>query len=95
MSSSVSPHVHIFKCLASQLATPSDSFSPCPSVPGSLRESRYCVRHVVCRAQEHGYCEGGQHLRPTRYKTSRFDTSVFFLQNKAAQRKWPVTDEVG
>jgi len=36
--------------------------------------------------------EGSQHVRATRYKTSRFDTSIFILQNAAARSEWPVTE---
>jgi hypothetical protein len=40
------------------------------------------------------YVEGSQHVRTTRYKTSRFDSSIFVLQNDAAARKWPCTKAV-
>ena len=60
----------------------------------ALKSSPYCVKHLRFKAQDHGYCEGSQHLRPTRYKTSRFDSSLFVLQNEAARRTWPVTSEV-
>ena len=33
-------------------------------------------------------------MRATRYKTSRFDPSIFVLQNDAAARKWPCTKAV-
>ncbi|GAB5034068.1 phosphorylated ctd-interacting factor 1 [Nannochloropsis oceanica] len=58
-----------------------------------LRESPFCVRHVLLRAQSHGYVEGSQHKLPTRFKTSYFDTSVFVLQNGAGREAWPVTEE--
>lgn len=60
-----------------------------------LRESRFCARHVLLPALQHGYVEGNQQRLPTRWKTSGFDTSVFVLQNAAARVKWPVSDEVG
>ena len=44
-----------------------------------------CTRHIVLRAKEHGYVEGAQHLRPTRYKRSLYDTSVILLQSKKAK----------
>lgn len=48
-------------------------------------ESAACTRHILLRAREHGYVEGAQHLRPTRYKRSLYDTSVILLQSKIAQ----------
>jgi hypothetical protein len=59
-----------------------------------LRESPFCVRHVLLQAQQHGYVEGSQHKLPTRFKTSYFDTSVFVLQNEEGREAWPVTEEV-
>ena len=38
-------------------------------------------------AREHGYVEGGQHLRPTRFKESQFRTSVIVLR-----REWTGAD---
>ncbi|KAL7540435.1 hypothetical protein ACHAWF_006678 [Thalassiosira exigua] len=46
-----------------------------------LVESPYRASHLVLPAREHGYVEGGQHLRPTRYKESRYDTSVIVLRS--------------
>ena len=60
----------------------------------ALRHSPFLTKHLRFKAQEHGYCEGSQHLRPTRYKTSRFDSSLFVLQNEAARTKWPLTSDV-
>lgn len=48
-------------------------------------KSRFCTHHILLRAKEHGYVEGAQHLRPTRYKRSLYDTSVIILQSKKAQ----------
>ena len=59
-----------------------------------LLSSEFCAKHVVLNAKDHGYIEGNQQRLPTRWKTSQFDTSVFFLQNEAARETWPVTDEV-
>ena len=42
---------------------------------------------------DHGYCEGRQHLRKTRFRIASFDTSVFFLQNDPGADAWPVTPE--
>ena len=43
----------------------------------------HCVQHVHLLAREHGYIEGAQHLRPTKYKQSAYETSVIILQSKA------------
>ena len=40
---------------------------------------------------EHGYYEGSQHDRITRFRVAPFDTSVIFLQNDAGRAKWPAT----
>lgn len=48
---------------------------------------------MLLPALGHGYIEGNQQRLPTRWKTSAFDTSVFFLQNGAARARWPVTPE--
>jgi hypothetical protein len=41
--------------------------------------------HVVLTAREHGYVEGAQHLRPTRYKESPYDTSVIIISSRRAR----------
>jgi phosphorylated CTD-interacting factor 1 len=41
--------------------------------------------HVILAAREHGYVEGAQHLRPTKYKQSVYDTSVILLQSDKAR----------
>jgi phosphorylated CTD-interacting factor 1 len=51
----------------------------------SLVSSEYCSRHVRLSAREHGYVEGSQHLRPTQYKQSSYDTSVILLQSPKAR----------
>lgn len=56
-------------------------------------ESSYCRHHLRLGQEEHGYCEGKQHARPTRYRIASFDTSVFFLFNAAAAARWPVAAE--
>lgn len=42
----------------------------------------HCRMHIQLEARQHGYVEGAQHLRPTRYKQSTYDTSVILLQSK-------------
>jgi len=52
-----------------------------------------CTRHIILKAREHGYIEGSQHLRLTRYKSSIFDTSVVILQSRRSVRKIQLDDE--
>jgi len=47
-----------------------------------------CTNHIILKAREHGYIEGSQHLRLTRYKVSIFDTSVIVLQSRRSARKY-------
>jgi phosphorylated CTD-interacting factor 1 len=49
--------------------------------------SAACRLHISLAARDHGYIEGAQHLRPTRYKESNFDTSVILLQSSAARKE--------
>ena len=46
----------------------------------------HCRLHSILPAREHGYMEGSQHLRPTKYKESNYDTSVILLQSKKASQ---------
>lgn len=52
-----------------------------------MMTSSRCRLHILLPAKEHGYVEGAQHMRPTRYKESLYDTSVILLQSKQAQRR--------
>ena len=54
----------------------SDSFN-------RLVNSPYCKSHIVLPPREHGYIEGSQHLRPTKYKESQYSTSVIVLKSKS------------
>jgi phosphorylated CTD-interacting factor 1 len=45
-----------------------------------------CISHVMLPAREHGYVEGSQHLRPTKYKESKYDTSVITLQSRRSAK---------
>jgi Phosphorylated CTD interacting factor 1 WW domain len=58
-----------------------------------LHESRFMQCHLHLFQQHHGYTEGKQWMRKSRWRIASFDTSVFFLQNAAAAEKWPVTEE--
>ena len=50
-----------------------------------MTKSAHCTYHFILPAKEHGYIEGAQHLRPTRYKESLYDTSVVVLQSEKAR----------
>eukprot|EP00934_Nitzschia_sp_Nitz4_P006812 Nitzschia sp. Nitz4//scaffold2_size372955//110535//113529//NITZ4_000391-RA/size372955-processed-gene-0.404-mRNA-1//1//CDS//3329546680//6802//frame0 len=52
-----------------------------------MLSSEHFRLHVQLAAREHGYIEGAQHLRPTRYKQSSYDTSVIVLQSQEHSRK--------
>ena len=51
----------------------------------SMLRSRFFSKHIVFSAREHGYIEGSQHLRPTRFKESQYDTSAIILQSRDAK----------
>lgn len=55
-----------------------------------LVRSRFARRHIHLLPAEHGFLEGAQHNRPSRYRAASAATSVIVLQNDAAARKWPV-----
>ncbi|ETV78266.1 hypothetical protein H257_08434 [Aphanomyces astaci] len=57
-----------------------------------LKNSPFNKEYLLLSQKHHGYCEGKQQMRPTRYRIASFDTSVFFWQNAMAASKWPVTD---
>ena len=48
-----------------------------------LVNSPYCKSHIILPPREHGYIEGSQHLRPTKYKESQYSTSVIILSTKS------------
>jgi phosphorylated CTD-interacting factor 1 len=50
-----------------------------------MTTSPRCRLHILLKAKEHGYVEGAQHMRPTRYKESLYDTSVVLLQSEKAR----------
>lgn len=45
-------------------------------------ESEFCRKHIILKARDHGYKEASQHLRPTQFKESQYDTSVIILSTK-------------
>nr|CCA19485.1 conserved hypothetical protein [Albugo laibachii Nc14] len=58
-----------------------------------LHESPYKNSYVFLRQKNHGFCEGKQQTRKTRWRIASSDSSIFFWQNKKAQEKWPVHKE--
>jgi len=52
-----------------------------------MTSSSKCRLHILLSAKEHGYVEGAQHMRPTRFKASLYDTSVIVLQSKRARKQ--------
>ena len=62
-----------------------------------MTQSEYCTYHFILPAKDHGYIEGAQHLRPTRYKESLYDTSIVVLQSHKArtntEQQQPVMDQ--
>ena len=53
----------------------------------TMLKSRFLSRHLVLNAREHGYIEGSQHLRPTRFKESQYNTSIVILQSTDAREQ--------
>ena len=63
----------------------------------TLEQNAHQKYHLLLDQQlnPHYYCEGTQHRKlKGRYRIASFNTSVFFLQNKAVQEKWPVTEQI-
>ncbi|KAL7499476.1 hypothetical protein ACHAWT_007757 [Skeletonema menzelii] len=44
-----------------------------------------CSSHTVLSKRDHGYVEGSQHLRPTQFKESQYDSSVIVLRSKSCK----------
>ncbi|KAJ1495163.1 phosphorylated CTD interacting factor 1 WW domain-containing protein, partial [Baffinella frigidus] len=58
-----------------------------------VQASRYSRGHLLVPQGEHGYFEGSQHDRITRFRVAPFDTSVFFLQNDSGFQTWAPTPD--
>ena len=71
---------------ANDSSTPSAKRFSFPSFHKMI-SSAYCRMHIVLPAREHGYVEGAQHMRPTQYKDSNYDTSVILLQSVVALKQ--------
>mmetsp|Transcript_3106 Transcript_3106/g.4700 ORF Transcript_3106/g.4700 Transcript_3106/m.4700 type:complete len:572 (+) Transcript_3106:113-1828(+) len=68
-------------------------FVPCWSETSgwkALKSSRYLKNYILIDQKSHFYTEGTQHRRKERFRVASFDTSIFFLQNKAGERKWKI-----
>ena len=52
----------------------------------AMLKSEYQSHHILLASGDHGYVEGAQHLRPTQFKTSMYDTSVILMQSKKARK---------
>ena len=59
----------------------------------SMHSSSFLRANLLLHSRDHGYCEGRQHARPTRYRIAPCDSSVFILQNSNGFKKWPPTDQ--
>jgi len=58
-----------------------------------LKNLKQTKKVVFLRQDKHGFCEGLQHKRETRYKISSCHSSLFFIQNSEAESKFPVKKE--
>eukprot|EP00939_MAST-03C_sp_MAST-3C-sp1_P000626 g626.t1 len=59
----------------------------------NMHKSPFLRSHLLLDRRGHGYCEGLQHRRPTRYRIAPHDTSVFFLQSTKGFRRWRPTED--
>ena len=60
----------------------------------TLKNSKFNQEYLAIAQAEHGYLEGKQHMRPTRWRVASFNTSVFFWQNPQAAAQYPITQEI-
>ena len=62
-----------------------------------MLRSKYFIRDFTIQEREHGYIEGSQHMRPTRYKDSSYDTSVILLgsQDNSSIDSYGLSKEFG
>ena len=59
----------------------------------ALLELECLSEHQVFKAGKHWYAEGTQHRRKESFRVASFDTSVFFYQNSAAKKRWPISEQ--
>ncbi|GAX19363.1 hypothetical protein FisN_4Lh340 [Fistulifera solaris] len=83
------------KCLTYAIIVPTfDTSASAPQAKTFAKASfmrmvrgKCCRLHIVLSARSHGYIEGAQHLRPTQFKDSTYDTSVIVLQSQLARKQ--------
>ena len=57
----------------------------------AMLRSKFFSKQIVLSSREHGYIEGSQHLKPTRFKDSQYATSVIILQSRDAKEQEKVS----
>lgn len=57
-----------------------------------LEQNEFNKRRISIAQKEHGFLEGLQQHRPTRWRISSCDTSVFFWMNAAGEQRYPITE---
>ena len=57
----------------------------------TLTSSAHKRAHWVIAKADHGFCDGAQHQRRDRYRSSPYDTAIFILQNKAGAVRYGKT----
>ncbi|CBZ25454.1 conserved hypothetical protein [Leishmania mexicana MHOM/GT/2001/U1103] len=60
-----------------------------PSTERTLRESPYCLGHVLCAAAESAYVDGHQHLLQSPFFRIETPTRLILLGNTAARARFP------
>ncbi|KAL0584714.1 hypothetical protein ABG067_005451 [Albugo candida] len=58
-----------------------------------LYNSEYNRSYLFLSQKHHGFCEGKQQIRKSRWRIASFDSSIFFWQNHKAQDKWLIQEE--
>jgi Phosphorylated CTD interacting factor 1 WW domain len=61
----------------------------------ALLTSPYKKHHFILAKADHGFCDGSQHQRRDRYRTSPYDTAVIVWQNKLGTQQYspPMDDD--
>ena len=59
----------------------------------ALKDSDHLSHHVEIAQESHYYAEGTQYRRKEQYRIASFDTSVFYLQNRVAAERFPITKD--
>jgi phosphorylated CTD-interacting factor 1 len=56
----------------------------------AMASSRHKRAHWIVAQQDHGFCDGAQHQRRDRYRSSPYDTAIFVLQNATGALKFSI-----